>query len=559
MISSNKSKISTDPKPVGSRSSREVELENLFTELTNKYSSLSSHDPLRVRILTVAPLSWSINKIAKEFQTSKRMARKAKKLKKEGGTLAETILKNRQRLPTSIIEEVDGFFNNDLNGRILGGQKNVVSEIIDGERRSVPKRLMFLDLRGLYIKFIDDFPNDKIGFSTFCKLRPKHCVLIGSSGTHCVCVCIIHENCKLMLEALDIQSLTKASNSPINDYKDCIKQIICKEPTSSCYLDECKLCPGITALSTDLKRLLEAATVSDVEFSAWTATDRAALITRTISSNDFVDELCEKIENLKPHSFIAKQQSIYLEGAKSNLSKNEILILWDFSENFAYKVQNASQTFHYNNDQCTVFTVVYYYKEKNELKHKSLIFLSEVLKHDTAAVFTIQSILINDHLKKKFKKIKLIRYYSDGAKQHFKNRFQMVNLINHEDDFGIKAEWHFHATAHGKNACDGIGATFKREAARASLLATSKNAILSAKALYDWGKKFSMKSKTEVFQYTQQEYNKYTRKLNLRFKEAAAVPDIQKNHAFLILPNGKFLTKRYSNATTGMEYDLINE
>lgn len=554
----NSSKIFLESENEVARSHREVELEDFFQELKDKYSSLSVCDPLRVRILTIAPSSWSINKIAREFKTSKRQARKAKKLKEQRGTLAETISRCRQKLPVSTIEKVDDFYNSDVNGRIMGGQKNTISEMVSGERTAVPKRLMYLDLRGLYIKYVEDFPKDKLGFSTFCKLRPKHCVLVGSSGTHCVCVCTIHENCSLMLDALNIETLTKESKMPMKNYKDCINMMICKTPTTKCYLDECEDCPGSTDFSTNMMEILEEAALTDVEFSSWTSTDRSMLITRTAPVSDFIDDLCEKLLKLKPHSFIAKQQSDYLENAKKTLLKNEIIILWDFSENFAYKVQNASQAFHYMNDQCTVFTIVYYYKEDDVLQHKSLVFLSEVLKHDASAVYTIQSKLINDHLKKKFKKITMIRYFSDGAKQHFKNRFQMINLMNHQKDFGIRAEWHCHATAHGKNSCDGIGATFKKEAARASLIVAPKNAILSAKALYDWGKEYSKKSKTEVFYYSKQDYDKITRKLNKRFKSAVAVPDISKSHSFVLLPNGQFEVKRYSNASKGDKYDIPN-
>jgi len=39
-------------------------------------------------------------------------------------------------------------------------------------------------------------------------------------------------------------------------------------------------------------------------------------------------------------------------------------------------------------------------------------------------------------------------------------------LCQHEEDFGVAAEWHFSATSHGKRACDGVGGTF---AARDSL------------------------------------------------------------------------------------------
>lgn len=58
----------------------------------------------------------------------------------------------------------------------------------------------------------------------------------------------------------------------------------------------------------------------------------------------------------------------------------------------------------------------------------------------------------------------------------------MANLINHEDDFGIKAEWHCHATAHGKGAC--VGAALKREAVKASLQAPATQAIFTSNALF---------------------------------------------------------------------------
>lgn len=62
------------------------------------------------------------------------------------------------------------------------------------------------------------------------------------------------------------------------------------------------------------------------------------------------------------------------------------------------------------------------------------------------------------------KKIKKIHYVTDGAKQQFKNKYQMANLLKHNSDFGIEAEWHFSATAHGKSCLDDIEAKFKRKA-----------------------------------------------------------------------------------------------
>ena len=43
-----------------------------------------------------------------------------------------------------------------------------------------------------------------------------------------------------------------------------------------------------------------------------------------------------------------------------------------FAENYAFVVQNAAQSFHWNNDQATIFTVLIYYKKDNILKHRRL-------------------------------------------------------------------------------------------------------------------------------------------------------------------------------------------
>ena len=56
-------------------------------------------------------------------------------------------------------------------------------------------------------------------------------------------------------------------------------------------------------------------------------------------------------------------------------------------------------------------------------------------------------------------------------------------MCNHNQDFGAEAEWHFSATAHGKGSCNGLGATVKRLAARASLQRPYKDQIMDAKQL----------------------------------------------------------------------------
>jgi hypothetical protein len=55
----------------------------------------------------------------------------------------------------------------------------------------------------------------------------------------------------------------------------------------------------------------------------------------------------------------------------------------------------------------------------------------------------------------KMKKI----YFSDGAALWY-NRNNFMTSVNHKNDGGIAAEWHFFVTSHGNGLCD-VGGTSK--------------------------------------------------------------------------------------------------
>ena len=69
----------------------------------------------------------------------------------------------------------------------------------DGEKVTEQKCLLLSTLKELYIAFKEQYSDVDIGFSTFAKMKPKCCLQAGSSGTHMVCVCPIHQNVKLLI------------------------------------------------------------------------------------------------------------------------------------------------------------------------------------------------------------------------------------------------------------------------------------------------------------------------------------------------------------------------
>ncbi|KAJ8667533.1 hypothetical protein QAD02_009196 [Eretmocerus hayati] len=202
----------------------------------------------------------------------------------------------------------------------------------------------------------------------------------------------------------------------------------------------------------------------------------------------FMSLLCERLMKLKTHDFIARQQSASVKELKIYLQLGQFIICFDFAENDAFVVQNSAQSFHWNNNLATIFTVVIYYVENGELKHRSLAIISDNLAHDTYSVYQYQKIII-EYWKKNFEVVTKIFYVTGGASQHFKNKSNFANLVAHEKDFGVVAEWHFHATAHGKGACDGIGANLKIGAKQASLQCSSQHYMLTPQSLFEWAKK----------------------------------------------------------------------
>ena len=110
--------------------------------------------------------------------------------------------------------------------------------------------------------------------------------------------------------------------------------------------------------------------------------------------------------------------------------------------------------------------------------------VSDYLQHSTVAVHRFQQDVLQ-HVKQLYPYITKIFYFSEASQ--YKNCKNFCNLVYHVDDFKMEAEWHFFATSHGKNACDGVGGTVKHEAAKASLQAVTRGHILTPKQLYEWG------------------------------------------------------------------------
>ena len=337
-------------------------------------------------MLTVLPKSWSVRKIQQEYGVSEYLARQSKKLVEEKGILSLPDPLRGPSLPSETVDTVCMFYESDDISRVMPGKKDFVLVKKEGKRQHIQKRLVLSNLREVYCEFKERFPNCKVGFSKFAELRPKHCVLAGASGTHTVCVCTIHQNVNLMSLEMQIPEFPT--------YHHCLAKIMCNPPHPRCYLGECDVCPGIEALKEELLTYFDETDIEQIVYKQWVSTDRSTLETYCSTFREFVDTFCEKVEVLRPHSFIATEQALFYAARKANLKTGDFLVTADFSENYSFVLQDAVQGFHWNNSQATLHPFVAYYLDSGEVCHLSYVVISDCLHHDTVAVHLFQQSFI---------------------------------------------------------------------------------------------------------------------------------------------------------------------
>ena len=175
----------------------------------------------------------------------------------------------------------------------------------------------------------------KLGFQNLLNFAPNTAFWLELVvHTLCVCVCTMHQNGKLMMIQMQLSDLPT--------YHHCLARIMCNPPLPRCYLGECDACPGVTKLRDELIVLLEETDLDQIVYKQWTSTDRSTLETFCVHAEEFVEFFCEKLELLRPHSFIASQQASFYTTCKTSLQPGEFLVSMDFSENYTFILQDAA-------------------------------------------------------------------------------------------------------------------------------------------------------------------------------------------------------------------------
>ena len=127
--------------------------------------------------------------------------------------------------------------------------------------------------------------------------------------------------------------------------------------------------------------------------------------------------------------------------------------------------------------------VAYYRSEDGPLSHKSSIFVSDELGHNSATVYAFLKELI-PNLKTMLSNLKHIHYYMDSPISQYRNKTIFYLLSRHKELSNVTASWNYFEAGHGKGPCDGVGGSVKRMADEA--VGQQKVDIQDASDFFAW-------------------------------------------------------------------------
>ncbi|KAJ8664655.1 hypothetical protein QAD02_006317 [Eretmocerus hayati] len=333
----------------------------IIQQLKDKLSNCESSRE-RYLLLTVLPRTWSAYQIQQVMGVSQKTAKRAKELMETHGILCLVPSKSGRVLDPDVVKMIEDFYSSDDMSRIQPGKNDYVSVLINGNKVERQKRLLLCNLKECYQSFKDEYPEISVGFSRFAEARPPNVILAGASGTHTVCVCKIHQNFKLLLHALDLESIDDQLRKWT--YKDVLASIMCSPPTNECYFRECLCCPDIKSIVDEMNHILQRESIAEITFKQWTNVDRSALETLTQKLPQVMEAILGSLPDLLKHDFLAKEQSRYVKERKKSLAFGEVLAGGDFAENHSFPIQDEVQDHHWNNDQVTIHPWVCYFVDE---------------------------------------------------------------------------------------------------------------------------------------------------------------------------------------------------
>ena len=257
--------------------------------------------------------------------------------------------------------------------------------------------------------------------------------------------------------------------------------------------------------------------------------EKMKIVNVSAAKEEFIKVVKEEIMEFKDHIERAKSQYNHMKRLKEILPNNNVLVQMGFADNYKCQSQDEIQSPYWNTTQVTIHPAVVYYKDDDNLKHKSFVFVSDEPGHDASTVYAILKKLIPE-IKIIIPDLKMVHYWSNSPTSQYRNKSIFNIVCNHKKWLpGGAAAWNYFEAGHGKGPCDWIGRTAKRLADDA--IKQEKVIIQDAQDFFAWADQTQSSGKIKYLFVPTDECQESQQELAEKAEGLLRVPRTMKLHA----------------------------
>ena len=279
-------------------------------------------------------------------------------------------------------------------------------------------------LREAFSVFKARYPEIIIGFTAFCKLRPKNVLLKNTPMDQCICK--VNENFILKLSAVNI------------NYHNFWEKSLCEGHsqifTSSCWAGECQECLGGKKIP-----FIELPIDQIITYNEWIVDgdNSQQCMVKTCTTQLLQSLVMNYYPTFQQHVRIKQiQEARFLEDkAKANVGISQI----DFAMVYSCEYQNEIQSALWTRATINLFTLARFVNQEVTCH----LFVLDNYKKDKDAICACLQKFCGDttELECEFK-------------SEFKNQYMMKLLHHVNKQYSARFTWDYFATGHGKGMVD---------------------------------------------------------------------------------------------------------
>jgi hypothetical protein len=264
-------------------------------------------------------------------------------------------------------------------------------------------------MKNIYHKFILEFPNIRMSFSTFAKQRPKYIKSIKWAARR-QCLCVKHQNVALKLKAVKI---TQSPNVFIRDNThDEILNKLDKLPEKKIKFQVWRT----EELSATEDKILKKVRLQEDE----------------VDKKDFIEICDQEFSLFREHVRRITEQYQQIRKLREILDiDSEVTVQMDYSENFSVIYQDEPSQVFYDRQLITIHPMVVHYKSPDgNLQHQSFVGVSDVTKHSAGTTLAFICKLI-PQIKEMKPEVKTVHYITDSPASQYRNKYVLKLVADH--------------------------------------------------------------------------------------------------------------------------------